>query len=374
MSDERAPLTYGNEAAGYSGQPGYPPQQGQYPPQPAGGQYPPQPYPPQPAEGQYPPQPAGGQYPPQPYSPEGGCQPQYPVQPQPGQGGMGAGAQQAQQFIQYIGNAQKLVIKERVNALEVASDMVGCCFNQENTYDVFDALNGMKVMEVKEESSLMCRMCCKPHHPLKLNMKDPNGNDVLVMDKPFKCAGPCPAWGDCCQQEGILYAGSEVDERLVIGKTKEPCCGGFMIPKLEVTSGVEERDVAVIEGPCCCFGGFTEFCFDQPFHVKTEDGAPLATITKEKPHDASQALKELISDADIYSLTFESQQLTAEHKTILLSSLLLLDYQFFETKAPFECNPFTQTCTCTCCHFYICGAFLPCKCSVGGGGEGGDDN
>eukprot|EP01061_Rhynchopus_euleeides_P020402 TRINITY_DN331_c0_g1_i2.p1 TRINITY_DN331_c0_g1~~TRINITY_DN331_c0_g1_i2.p1 ORF type:complete len:333 (+),score=132.65 TRINITY_DN331_c0_g1_i2:64-1062(+) len=285
--------------------------------------------------------------------------------PQPPTQQMASGP--AANLISHLGSVQTLAIKERVNKLEVAADLAGCCcINQENTYDVFDAVQGSKLMEVKEESSTCQRCFCKPNHAHKLNFKDPHGEHVMTVDKPFKCAGPCPAWLGCCQTESTLYNGTDVEQdNMILGKTREPLCGGCCIPKTEVFQGAGLDEFAVIEGPCCCFGGLTEMCFDQPFHVKNFEGGEVATIVKERPEGAKQALAELVSDADIYTLHY-TDQVNPSQKAVLLSSLLLLDYMFFESGSAFECNPFEQSCTVTCCNMYLCGMLIPCKCKAGG--------
>ena len=312
----------------------------------------------------YPPQ--GGGYPPQGGMPQG-----YPMQ-QMGQMGGGGDA------LSRIGMAQKLCIKQKVSLLEAAGDTMGgvcpcaeCCCEQPNDYEIFDQASGQKLLHVKEDSDFLWRCCCNPAHELKLNFTDvATQQQVMVAHRPFKCCQQCPAWLPFCQQESTLYMGTDHENGQPIGVTKQPCCGGLFTPTVQVMMGSEDAEpFATVEGPMCCFGGMTEMCCDQDFPISGGDGGgdgSVGMITKEKPESLGQAMAEIMTDSDLFTLSFKDPSLDQQKKIQLLSTVLLLDYMFFEQNQPWECDG--TSCSITCCNMYICGALTPCKCKCESGG------
>eukprot|EP01062_Namystynia_karyoxenos_P001505 TRINITY_DN10515_c0_g1_i2.p2 TRINITY_DN10515_c0_g1~~TRINITY_DN10515_c0_g1_i2.p2 ORF type:complete len:319 (+),score=123.30 TRINITY_DN10515_c0_g1_i2:120-1076(+) len=303
---------------------------------------------------------------------------------------------------QYAAPHAKLAVKQLVSKAEVAGDalsgMIPCaeaCCEKENEYEIYGQ-DGTKILMAYEESGFCWRCCCNPNHPLKVHIHYTGAGadtQVMLMDRPFKCAGPCPTWGPCCQSEATLHvmppgmppgqkfcgeeqaAGIIENPQTLIGRVKQPICGGIFTPTVEVFQGNSETPFAAVEGPMCCFGGMTEMCLDQNFPVSRETGkaGDVGQITKEKPEGMGEALKELLSDADLFTLDYKDPSLTPQQKTALIAAVLLLDFMFFETNQAFECDPIAQECSIVCCYCYMCGALEPIKCSCGGGGgEGGE--
>eukprot|EP00662_Eupelagonemidae_sp_cell21_P029905 gene29905-52547_t len=95
-------------------------------------------------------------------------------------------------------------------------------------------------------------------------------------------------------------------------------------------------------------------CCDQNFPVSRESGkaGDVAMIVKEKPESMAEAMKELMTDSDLFTLTFVDPGLSPVQKTILMGSVLLIDYMFFETNQAFECDPVSQKCEVVCCYCY----------------------
>lgn len=299
----------------------------------------------------------------------------------------------------YMGPHSKVAIKQKASKAEMAGDalsgMIPCaeaCCEKENEYEIF-AADGTKLFSAYEESSFLCRCCCNPNHELKVHIHASMGGteqQVMVMNRPFKCAGPCPVWGPCCQSEATLHvmppgmpAGQKFcdegtaegvigNDGTLIGKVLQPICGGFFTPTVDVFEGANETQFATVEGPCCCFGGMTEMCLDQNFPVSKEGGkaGDVGQITKEKPETMGQAMTELLSDADLFTLELRDPSMSARAKTTMIATVLLLDFMFFETNQAFECNPITQECSIVCCYCYMCGALEPIKCSCGGSEDG----
>ena len=59
----------------------------------------------------------------------------------------------------------------------------------------------------------------------------------------------------------------------------------------------------------------------------------LATIEKKKPHDFSSAMREAMTDADTYTVTFVDPGLTPQQKACIIATVIQLDYMFFENGA-----------------------------------------
>eukprot|EP01062_Namystynia_karyoxenos_P001511 TRINITY_DN10515_c0_g1_i8.p1 TRINITY_DN10515_c0_g1~~TRINITY_DN10515_c0_g1_i8.p1 ORF type:complete len:423 (+),score=131.04 TRINITY_DN10515_c0_g1_i8:86-1270(+) len=389
MSYAQGSNPYGPPQGDPYGAPGNPlqqqfPQYGQgYPegsPPPPGYPAPPQGGPPM---GGPPPQgypPVGG--PPQSYAP-GGAQPGYAQQQAPswaggapqqpyGQAPMAGGAGGGPESI--IAGAAMLGIKQKVSIVEALGDVGGCegCCEKENEYEVYDQQHAQMIFYVKEKSELCgCtgRCCCQPAHELTLEISQGKGQPpIMQVERPFKCCQVCPAWMDCCRQEATLVVGGQT-----YGGMQQPTCGGGCKPQLDIKSGSLDSDpFAIVRGPCCCFGGITEMCCDQDFPVLDgKEESDVAQITKERPEGFKQAMQELMTDSDIYTLKFKNPSTSPKEKLLLLASVLLLDYMFFEENKPWECNPIEQSCSVTCFNWYICGCLLPCTVTCSGSDDGG---
>lgn len=94
-----------------------------------------------------------------------------------------------------------------------------------------------------------------------------------------------------------------------------------------------------------------------------------AKLCKTKPKSMADAARELLTDADAFTLEVFDPKITPEQKVHLLGALLLSDYMFFERDTDaFECNPFARTCAINFFNCFCCGCICPCKLKCGGGG------
>jgi len=267
----------------------------------------------------------------------------------------------------------KLIVKQDLSVIEAVSQ--GCCeFN--NKYRLFNE-NGQLVYQVIEESDVLCRCCCNPNHKLNLEVKDEYDRKVMDIYRPFKVPRCCPVCLPCCQQQATIATGGYDNDLKVKGMLWQPCCGGFFTPKLELyegttvdaDGGVEDKGTlnGIVTGPTCCIGGI---CCDSEFRLTGEDtdAAPWATITKEGAKDFTSLAKELLTDADNFTMEF-TEGTSVEQKANALAANMLLDFMFFEDEGSFECgvtdkgNP---ECSIKCFDFYCCGCLVPCTCSCGG--------
>jgi hypothetical protein len=168
---------------------------------------------------------------------------------------------------------------------------------------------------------------------------------------------------------------SNLDPNMTIGSATVPVMSAFFSPTLHVMErGGLDGPFAKVEGPMC-FGGLSECCCSFNFPVSQFNGpskaGDIAKITKQKPKSFGAAIREGISSADLYTIEFDGgKQVTPEQKALLLSSLLLNDYTYFEGPQDMcGTDPNDGQCYLNFCNCYCCGVLCPCK--LKGGGEGG---
>ena len=112
------------------------------------------------------------------------------------------------------------------------------------------------------------------------------------------------------------------------------------------------------------FGGCSELCCDVKFNATREPGGTLGdigVIVKRKPKNMVQGMRELLTAADTYTIEFTDPTLTVEKKASVLTSLMLLDYMFFEGEQDMcgttsEGDPYINLFNC-----YCYGCVCPCR-------------
>ncbi len=187
----------------------------------------------------------------------------------------------------------------------------------------------------------------------------------------------------CCQDGADVYAGAvnddpkgeagrpfqldQIQDRL-IGKVTQPIFGGYCHPELHLQTADSQTPFAKMTGPCF-FGGWSECCCNFPFPLTSFDNketqGDLGVVTKQKPTSLAGAVRELMSEADVYSLAFgnmnkdgQSIPLTAAQKATTLASQLLMDYMIFEGNTE-KCSEDDNAWYCYCCYFMCLGALCP---------------
>ena len=161
-----------------------------------------------------------------------------------------------------------------------------------------------------------------------------------------------------------------------------PCCGGGCTPVLNLQNKKGETK-AVVKGPCCCV---SDLC-GANFEVQTPEGKSIGDVKKLGVQSVSDAVVEATTDADNFMISFPKdvnveqpsprghsadgsrrrcgcdvdipwRQVAAtprrgreaeirsrparaflRYKALMLSSLLLLDYMFFESEGAFQFEP-----------------------------------
>lgn len=157
--------------------------------------------------------------------------------------------QEQETVFQTLEGLDSIIIDQKENVGESCLKCLGCCcIDSRNQYDWISG--DKKLFSSKEKSSCATRSCCNPNHSLSLHVT-PEGqkkDDVLVVDRPFKCC--CMAL--CCFRKEITITRPSQG---VIGFVQEPNCGGFCRPKLNMYDREGGLPLGVIVGPLCCIGG-----------------------------------------------------------------------------------------------------------------------
>jgi hypothetical protein len=298
------------------------------------------------------------------------------AQPQPQ---MGAGPPQQVMAELDLNATSGLILKQKIEWLEALATTAGfgCC-EQANNYGIYDS-TGRPVYMATEESNCLYRCCCKPYHEAKIKIhttadgKTP-GAIKFTVHKPCKCGGCCPAVLPFCRMEATVREGEE-EEGKFVGKIDQPCCGGGFSPKLNLQDEAGTT-TATVEGPTLCIGSCCDVTFNA-FRVK--DGTNEASIGQIKKEGVNKGGetgmggvanmakglgKELFTDADNFVLNYNAE-LEVNEKVTLMSTLLLLDFMFFEGDG--NCQRKTGGgCSVKLCDIYCCGCICPCKLESGG--------
>jgi hypothetical protein len=199
-----------------------------------------------------------------------------------------------------------------------------------------------------------------------------------------RCCAKCPCkWLStfvccaCCQDGVDVYAGGfadpadnkekgrptpEMNSDRLIGSVVQPIFGGINLPTLHLKSPQEPEPYAKVEGPCF-FGGWSEMCCNFKFAVSSMNNptrsADLATIVKKRPNTLMGAVRELFSEADVYSIQFNGDaKLDASKKATVLAAQLLADYMWFDGNTE-KCKNTDEAIYCYCCYFSCIGMICP---------------
>ena len=252
----------------------------------------------------------------------------------------------------------------------------GSLWKQLNLYDVFDVATGEKLLELEEESNGCVRFCCAPHHSFRLNFHVVDAHtgarvahaatmqrDACCTAKPFAAA--CCAFAECCFDGFRLHAGRPgagaggrgLDQSRCFAAARQSLGGGILHPELQMMERAEGfrssgepdlRTVAETRGPAC-FGGCSSLCVANSFTVGRGMNPAAAVITRERPRDVWGALRELGTDADVYTVEMREPH-SAEQKAQLLATAAMLDYQWFEWQGAACLGPaYTNACLVHCC-------------------------
>eukprot|EP00602_Paraphysomonas_sp_CaronLab_P010966 CAMPEP_0185017494 /NCGR_PEP_ID=MMETSP1103-20130426/437_1 /TAXON_ID=36769 /ORGANISM="Paraphysomonas bandaiensis, Strain Caron Lab Isolate" /LENGTH=241 /DNA_ID=CAMNT_0027546927 /DNA_START=39 /DNA_END=765 /DNA_ORIENTATION=- len=226
-----------------------------------------------------------------------------------------------------IERADNITVDQKSQFAESCCKCLGvCCADFENSYDVYvpDGAGATR-LRATEDSTCVRRALCNPYHALKLHISsDSDGKksgNILEIEKPFRCC--CPALLAPCQKS--ITVSRVQPKREVIGYVQEPCLGGVLRPKLKMYREKHGRPLGTVSGPCCCIGG----CCKSEFEVTSPEGHPLATIKRGGVSDMG-IRRALLSNSDKFQIQYTDNSIPVDDKLVMLSSLLFIDYLFFE--------------------------------------------
>ena len=202
------------------------------------------------------------------------------------------------------------------------------------------------------------------------------------MEREGCCSKPCTGGFvcvDCCAQEAYVHAGAiqnveahqagKLPKDRVIGRMKQPVpFAGGLNPTVQVMDRTPTSDEhwASVVGPTL-FGGCSENCCNVPFGVKrvNKDGSisvdvgNIATITKLKPKSLDGAIREMLTDSDMFQFEIHDPSVTPQQRATLIGVLLLADYMFFERDID-QCG-YNDGFYINLCNCYCMGALFPCQ-------------
>ncbi|RWS16455.1 phospholipid scramblase 1-like protein [Dinothrombium tinctorium] len=175
---------------------------------------------------------------------------------------------------------------------------------------------GANLFLAVEENDCLTRQCSGSLRPFLINFKDASNVTVAQAYRPMRCDTCCCPF---CLQELEMMA----PEAHTIGWTEQAftCC----YPKFKIKNRERDKTKLTITGPlwtCSCFYE------DVEFNVYSAGGDKIGRITKHW----SGFFKELFTDSDIFGISFP-KDLDIELKIVLLGTVLLIDYMFFEDPA-----------------------------------------
>ena len=246
-----------------------------------------------------------------------------------------------------IVKAKEVIIEQKIELMEA---LTGC--ETPNRYNVFyidDSGQKKFLFKCKEESGWFCRNCIPSgYRPFYLKMfhlknyspSSENKDLIADFERPFMCTCLC-----CCRPKMDAFFRSEMSqetglEKIIgnngsIGRVVEPfSCG----PTINIF-GNNNKIKYKIYGEFCQCGFWARDisvgkCYEVDFPIYEGDDCsrkPVGNV-----HKIFKGLSELISDSDVFLLTFPKNA-DAIDRLMLIGSVIMIDYRFYEDLACCEC-------------------------------------
>lgn len=111
-------------------------------------------------------------------------------------------------------------------------------------------------------------------------------------------------------------------------------------------------------------------CVPRACRVLATCAAQLAEIIKKAPEGIGGALREALTDSDTYTMQFKKPGLAPQQKAMMLSSLVQVDYMFFEQDHGM-CHCQGKRVEITLFQYYCLGCICPCNLVLDGNNSGG---
>jgi len=217
--------------------------------------------------------------------------------------------------LEYLTQVDQILIKQVIELIEIFTG-----WETNNRFRVLNTL-GQQVYFIQEETDCMQRQCCGPGRGFILHVTDNNQQEVMRIERPFKCCAGCPwcAGDGCCAWELSV----EAPVGNVIGYVRQECSSWK--PKFKLMD-TDKQDLAIIEGPCCVCN--SPCCGDVEFPVydpgKNQEIGMLAK-------QWTGALSEYFTDADNFCVKFPLD-MDVRMKALYFGAMMLIDFMYFEQK------------------------------------------
>ncbi|CAK8673461.1 unnamed protein product [Clavelina lepadiformis] len=255
-------------------------------------------------------------------------QQQYGMQQAPTQFGMQPGQQQqwmpmpqnipgCPPGLEYLTQIDQLLVHQQVELFEAFTNI-----ETKNRYAIKNSV-GQQCYFAYEESDLCMRICCGQARGFMLHIVDNAGQEVIRINRPFKCCSGC-CW--CANTDHCSWnLDIESPVGTPIGQVRQS--QSFWKPHYDIKDA-SGQTVFKIKGPCCICHGICCTC-DFPFeiHPKSLDQPPIGRIAKQW----SGFAKEMFTDATNFSVSFP-MDLDVKMKAVLLGATFLIDMMFFENQ------------------------------------------
>ena len=243
--------------------------------------------------------------------------------------------------------AEEVIIEQKIELME---SLTGCeTPNRYNVYYIDKSGQKIFLLKNKEESGWFCRNCIpsnnrpfflKMFHLKNYNPSEENKELIADFERPFMCTCLC----FCRPQMDGYFKGenppkknsdNKIGSNGKMGKVVEPfSCG----PTIKIY-GNNNKVKYTIYGEYCQCGFWARDisvgkCYEVDFPIYDGDktsGRPVGNV-----HKIFKGLSELISDSDAFLLTFPKKA-DAIDRLMLLGSVIMIDYRFYEDLACCEC-------------------------------------
>ncbi len=273
---------------------------------------------------------------------------------------------------------------------------------------------------------MLSRCCCAPQHSIIVKFyhvgKDapelkpgqrvdwsyePQGEAFMSFEREgCDCCftGPCPkpciccfACSEGCQENGTVHAGELTgapgstkgnrERAKLIGESVQPPGGGGFKPIMQMMDRADPDDpkgeteiFSATRGPCCT-GGMSKLCFDAAFNyasvspdmannsskLHTASFGDFASVTKLKPAEMKQGIREFFTDSDLFDVKFVSKEVSPQQKANILAQMVHLDYMFFERDGDICKRNSDGSVSLVFANCFIYGCVCPCQCTLSGG-------
>jgi len=218
--------------------------------------------------------------------------------------------------LEYLTQVDQLICKQIVEMFEVLTG-----WECKNKYRILNTLN-QQVYYAFEESDLCNRMCCGPNRGFIIHITDNYQQEVLRIERPFKCCKGCCWCAEGCCDYPVYVKDAQGNLLGSVHMRNSKCAPHFGI------YDVNETLIYDMWGPCCpcqcCLGCTGDIKFPM---ISQRDHSEVGTISK----IWTGVCRDILTDADTFGVTFP-MDLDVKHKALMIGAVFVIDFMVFETQ------------------------------------------